>query len=1611
MEKELARRKALRSLITKRFNEFNKLVNEDASSVEIRFVADKLEQTWTSLASVSDEILGNINPEQIDGEVEHALQYEDKIVSVRAHLKSLDREEASNSITKHENSDKNVSTKLPKLSIPIFEGDILNWTGFYEIFSVNVDQNKQLTDIEKFSYLRSLVRGNAAYVINGFSLSSENYKNALDLLNKRYGNRNKILKAHVRELLSIDAIKTTKNLVLRQFVDKVTVHVRALSSLGLADDAYGCFLLQIVLSRLPPFLKLAWARKDPDDNLELKDLLCFLNDESTAIEATQEETTRGSQIHKTTVCSSQIKNSFSCFKCKDSHYLSECKEFKEMPKDQKFKFLDTRKLCHNCFGPNHLANKCMKSVRCKHCKGRHHTLLHCSEKLPSFHVDSHKKELVLPTIWIKSDHKNLLALLDSGSQVTLINQSALEGMAFSETNNIGNIDISGVCGTKFSVHSPKQITFKGEGKGKVIHITATVIPNLDISITVPCLRSDTLVNSEIDMIIGVDMMPKILTGNIDIGNDERLSFDTIFGWSQLGTAGPAPPNYTLSLTTVELSSDLEMEKVLKKIWVQEPLNESNQEVLKEHVLADEYYQRNLSLCKSGRMIVAWPLLYIPEILDTCKAQCYKRFLNLQRRLDADQTLKIEYREIINEYKRQSIIEHVSSEQPHSQLVRYLPHHPVIKESGGNRKIRVVFDASAKDSSGTSLNSIMAAGPNLNPEICELLIRFRLHRFGVVADIEKAFLQLLLSPCQKDLTRFFWVDDDDQVQLFRFNRVIFGAKGSPYLLAKSIRHHLQQQPYQLKDTCDILAANMYVDDIVVSLDSGEQCRTFFNETRLVMSDIKMNVRKWHSNFVFDEFSQEVVSVLGVSWNPVTDKLVFDAHVSSLPLTCTKRGILKWIASFWDPYGILSAFLLQGKIVMRNLWIQGIGWDEQVPIEIENNWRLVVDRISHIDPVEVPRSIGFETGNLIELHSFSDASKDGLGVVVYARVLHQNNESTCSFIMARGKLTPMKSCSIPRLELLAALYSARLVNYVKTALSVQCRIICWTDSKVVLSWINSNHQRWKQFVANRVSEIQSLVPIENWCFVDGELNPADSISRGKPCTAFLQPPPIIDQEHKEETVCFSSESIEEERKIVQHTFVSAPIIDSSRFSSFRSLLIVTAWVFRFVLLTQRKQGVKRHNSIQSNELNDAEDYWVKEEQRKHFGQQIKFLSSGKGNVNAFWRDLRPFLDDRGILRSNRRLEYAELSYDERYPIILPRDNKFTDLLIHDVHERTLHASVQRTISELRNKYWILGARNYVRRIIHQCVVCRRQMSKPSTEEMPPLPPFRVSSDDKIVFKYVGIDFTGPLPIRTVSNEKVYILLITCTRVRAVHLELVHKLDFCSCIEALKRFFFRRGIPSLIVSDNAKTFLAVSKQMEKEYRIKWHFITPYAPWTGGFYERINRSIKTPLKTMFSRRPLTQSQTQTLLCHIEAVINSRPLTNVSDDANDNYILTPAHFISGRNLLTLPSGEDDPTSDSSIVKLWKGRHDQLSEFWKTWKKRYLRELRQKENAGKSNRLNVNDLVLVANEKERHEWPLGIIRKLHCGKDGKFRSVDVECSGKIKTRPIKLIYQLEASQG
>ena len=833
----------------------------------------------------------------------------------------------------------------------------------------------------------------------------------------------------------------------------------------------------------------------------------------------------------------------------------------------------------------------------------------------------------------------------------------------------------------------------------------------------------------------------------------------------------------------------------------------------------------------------------------------------------------------------------------------------------------------------------------------------------------------------------------------------------------------------------------------------------------------------------------VKVLGILWDTSEDVISMPScsKLTQPGARVTKRTVLHAICAVYDPLGLLSPILLHGRLFLQQLWSLQLNWDDPLPPDVLNEWHDIVQHMDGLSSLTIPRYYQ-SSGGEAQLHIFTDASKDAYSAAAYLRISTASSVNTVLIFskmrlrpssLNKGKCAKKKELTIPRLELLGVLIGSRMATFLQQQLQMTLSAqVLWTDAKCVLHWLKSTKDL-SIFVSNRIHEIRDTPNLQ--CrYVPTVDNPADLATRPQttpqlaendlwwhgPTWLPLDPSkwPIRQELHLTSEVLqqvtaevrgpatlHSASLLIPSRTSQAGTQISSQIIDCSRFSSLTQVLRVTATVFKAVRAlvwdrlpeSYRKIITSSHPSFGRNmasfvpatlpcasNIRLAMLTWIKILQQQHYGNVIATRATDLSV--PITRQLGLCLDDDDIIRCAGRFREDSVARNVPiiHPILLPRRERFTDFLISQTHRQLQHAGVSHTLAIIRQRYWIPQGRAAAHAVLNKCVVCRKAEGPPfPLPKMPPLPDVRIRQSRP--FQHIGLDYFGPLFVTTAteSDLKVWVCLFTCTATRAVHLGVVLSLSSQEFLMAFRRFAARRGTPSTVILDNASQHFPVQaaiSAMPLEANITFKYITEYAHWQGGLYERLVGLAKRSLRIAIGRRKMNLSQLMTVITESEAVLNSRPLTYLGSDIDSNSrILTPAHFLStatnfGLSMLSLPEEEWTPPSDKSIapklLNTWRNDQAVLDKMWQVWQEDYLPTLRERLSLfhRQSNRKiwkspTQGEVVIVKDEAvKRGFWKLGIVEELHKSADGEVRSATVRMPNrKLLRRSVGHLYPIE----
>lgn len=1136
-----------------------------------------------------------------------------------------------------------------------------------------------------------------------------------------------------------------------------------------------------------------------------------------------------------------------------------------------------------------------------------------------------------------------------------------------------------------------------------------------------------------------------------------IALETKLGWVLYGEASAESSQNRRACFHV--LSDDGVSSALQQFWKLEEVTNCPMQS-PDDVECQKIFEETHSRTKDGRYCVQLPFKHKQApMLGSSRDRAIARWLQVERKLSTNDQLRADYTKCLNEYVQLGHMHPINTTEEQHQVYLpngsithtsyYLPHHAVIKTESTTTKTRVVFDASSKTSNGQSLNDTLLTGPVLQDNLVGILIRWRTHKIVIKADIAQMYRQVLVDSIHQPYQRIVWRSKcTDPIQDYQLRTVTFGTAAAPYLAIKSLYQLADDESKKYPIGAAALRQDFYVDDLLSGSDSVINTKEKQRQITEILRCGGFQIRKWSSNSsqTINHLEKEslelqtspnsLLKTLGIMWCPKLDRLSIKVNLGPNKVS-SKRTLLAEVAKLFDPLGWIAPVIISMKILLQRLWLAGLSWDDPLPHPIQAAWDEFHHQIPFIDQNLIDRWLATEENSTIELHGFCDASEKAYAAVVYARVKGPDHKWVIRLVAAKTKVAPIKQISLPRLELCAASLLSQLIIAVNTSLRAT-KIYAWTDSEIVLAWLQGHPNRWATFVANRVSDIHGKIDAESWRHVASKDNPADCASRGILPKQLLhhllwwQGPPWLGKDEKEWPIKHKREiaTTAIESKKVQ-TFLIVSVNDTlnqilENCSTLGKAIRVTALIRRW----RFAEKSSRCSPMTVSELTIAKRMLIKHTQKTHFPEEVTALME-KQEIpkKSTLLVLVPFLDADLLLRVGGRLKNADIPFDEMHPIIIPRKSRLSHLLIDETHMQTMHGGAALMLAHLRNQYWLIDPRNSIRQRIHKCNICFRYSSPTLNQLMGNLPRPRVNVS--LPFTHTGVDYAGPISIRLRRCpgrpviSKGYICLFVCLATKAIHLELVGDMSAATFLAALNRFTSRRGLPSDIYSDNGTYFVraahdidadmiqiqkSISQEASKiatQSSIQWHFIPPSAPHFGGLWEAGVKSTKRHLKRIIGDGTLTYEEMATTLCQIESCLNSRPLCPISNDPNDFRVLTPGHFLIGRPLLSRPQPSvlEIP---SNRINHWQIIHKLTEQFWRQWQIDYFARLQQRPKwLSKSINIQKNELVLLKDDNlPPSQWKMARVIDTHQGTDGLTRVVTIKTATTTLKRPVVKLCKL-----
>lgn len=1579
--------------------------------------------------------------------------------------------------------------RLPPIELPRFDGQQRSWLEFRDSFISLIDSNNSIDDINKLRYLQSALQGSPALlVLENLEICSENYKQAWQTLCSRYEKPRLLVNKHLESLFNLEPIPKESCTCIRRLIDITNTNLRALKTLKQPVEQWDRIIVFLLESKLDTSTSKDWEQyrgSNLGDFPTLSELIKFLENKSDYLASLEEsqQTIKDSLKQKsinlntnTSINKNQTKQNYTktkinfkpkekqCAMCNQNHNLFMCESFRNASIETRHAKVKDANLCSNCLRPGHTTQKCKCLTNCKYCNQRHNTLLHMEteargEQLVAMSANtiqqSTSSHVLLSTALVKVfDNKGVAhtarILLDNGSTANFVTSdlcTKLGVLRRDENSTVTGINEQTSISTQSCLVQIQAFSglFKCNINCYILPKITNLLPSTYININNINLPTDIKLAdpsfhmpSVIDILVGAEVFWNILNNNsISLGKNQPKLFETKLGWLISGEV----QQFKQPLVCNFLHTNIQKSE-LTRFWELDSISVENS-LTPEQKACEYNFRLTTKRNKDGSFIVTMPLKSSPSILGDSYHKAKVRFLSLERKFAKEPEFKRRYIEFMQEYLQLGHMTENITSNPKPQISYLLPHHGIIRENSVTTKLRVVFDASAISASGVSLNDLQMVGPTVQEDLFSILVRFRQNRYVVSADVEKMYRCIILDESQRSLQQIiFRFNEHEPLRTYTLNTLTYGTASAPYIATKCLVSLGAKEDIP-QNVREAVTRDFYVDDYIGGGDSIINTINTCIGVRSLLASANFNLRKWHSNS--SQILQAITSniepskslnldssasskTLGIYWLCSLDMLSFQINIQFLDKV-TKRHILSVISQIFDPLGLIGPCIIEAKVLMQKLWLDKSSWDAKISQEIQQLWQSFANTLPALNSLKIPRWVLCEGAQSVEIHTFTDASEIAYGACIYIRSVTKLGAYHVKLLTSKNKVAPIKTLTMPRLELCAALLGARLCAKVMKSLTLRINSQhFWCDSTIVLGWLSSSKNQLPPFVRARVSEIQELTQDFAWKYVPSSDNPSDLVSRGVKADqignasiwwngpSFLhftedQWPKSPNTHTKIQTNC-TTLILNNNQPILHNlhtlhnntTNIISNIVHKK--SVYRTLQRTVAYILRFIHNCAHPSN-KKLGLLSINELEKSTSHIISSSQQEMFPEEYTLIKSGqtlpaKNRITA----LSPFLDANNIIRVGGRLANSPYSYDVKHPILLHYKHHLTNVIFRMHHHTLLHAGPQLLLANIHQTYWVIGGRNLSKKIVKQCVKCCRFKAQIIQPVMGQLPAARTNLE--FPFLHTGVDYAGPILIadrrgRGCKLVKSYICIFVCHAVKAVHLELVPDMTKEAYIAALNRFIARRGKPKVITSDNGTTFVGTCNEIERlvnecniahditQLGIEFKFVPPYTPHFNGISEAAVKSTKSHLKKLLTLTHLTFEEMSTCLAQIESILNSRPLTPISSDPCDFTALTPSHFLIGRPLTSIPHPQ---IFDANINRLERYRRIEFikTHFWKRFSDEYIPQLQQKTKwKQSSSQLKENTLVLV---KEKNTppllWLLGRIIKVYPGNDKEIRVADIK---------------------
>ncbi|XP_055604005.1 uncharacterized protein LOC129752246 [Uranotaenia lowii] len=899
-----------KSLLASFFNikAFVEAYEEEQHECQVLGRLEHLVSLWNDFNAVQAE-LETLDEAEVDNHLKQRIEFESSFFEVKGFLLSKNKSSPSPPTPSSSHSTPHVPAwsshvRLPDVKLPVFNGNIDSWLNFHDLFVSLVHCSHELSNIQKFYYLRSSLSGEALKLIQTISISANNYLVAWTLLVDHYQKPARLKQSYVDSLFEFPSLNRESAIELRNLVERFEANVKVLKQLGEKTEFWDILLIRMLSIRLDPTTRRDWEEYSSTlPSISFPDLTGFIQRRASVLETIGKniEQMPSNVINKKpsqrpVTSHGANQSSFrKCISCSEHHPLYLCSVFSKLSLEEKEKEVRQHQLCRNCLRKGHHVKDCSSTSTCRYCRGRHHSQIctngtsgDCnttkprqpskptneqpSVSLPAALKDTpcfaaakgiRKNVLLATAVLILIDENgtehSARALLDSGSESCFISQS------FSQLIKVHRQKLN--CPIIGIGQSITQARFKVRStiRSRVSQYSATleflVLPKITIDLPSTSVNTSSwsipssieladpsfYKSSRIDLILGAQIFFDLIktSERIPLGDGLPTLVNSVLGW--IVTGKNEEPRTSIRPVVANLASTSDLNQLMERFWSLEN-DDTSPNYSVEEAACENHFLQHVSRTPEGRYCVRLPTKR--DILDKLtdnRRTALRRFHMLESKLNRNQTLKQQYDSFMDEYESLGHMQKVLDlDQPPTPCY-HLPHHAVVREESTTTKVRVVFDASCKTPNGPSLNSALMIGPIVQEDLRSIIMRSRLRPVMLIADIKQMYRQILVHEDDTPLQRIVWrASPDAPMWTYELKTVTYGTASAPYLATRVLQQLADDECDQFPEAARVLKRDFYVDDLFSGADSVDEAVHLRKQLHALLIKGGFELRKWASN---------------------------------------------------------------------------------------------------------------------------------------------------------------------------------------------------------------------------------------------------------------------------------------------------------------------------------------------------------------------------------------------------------------------------------------------------------------------------------------------------------------------------------------------------------------------------------------------------------------------------------------------------------------------------------------------------------------------------------------------------------------------------------------------